>query len=109
MPIRKRSTAKPFTRSPAPTAESHSPHTEMPEGNTAATPATLLTASKVVMAMGETQFSAEMNYLTAISIVKNLREKGLLTEEEYAIIDTKLRADFSPSLATLLSENDWIN
>ena len=81
----------------------------MPDGNTAATPATLLTASKVVTAMSEPQFSAEMNYLTAISIVKNLREKGLLTEEEYAVIDTKLRADFSPSLGTLLSENDWIN
>ena len=59
--------------------------------------------------MSEKEFSAEMNYLTAMSIVKNLREQGLLTAEEYAVIDTKLRADFSPSLATLLSENDWIN
>ena len=37
--------------------------------------------------MSETQFSAEMNYLTAISIIKNLREKGLLTEEEYSVIE----------------------
>lgn len=59
--------------------------------------------------MSETQFSAEMNYLTAISIIKNLRKKGLLTEEEYTVIDTKLRAEFKPSLATLLSENGWIN
>ena len=59
--------------------------------------------------MSEKEFFAEMNYLTALSIVKNLRDKGLITAEEYAVIDTKLRADFSPSLGTLLSENDLIN
>ena len=58
--------------------------------------------------MSETQFSAEMNYLTAISIVKSLLENGLLTEEEYAVIYTKLRTEFEPSLGTLLSENDLI-
>ena len=54
--------------------------------------------------MSEDKFRSEMSYLAALSIVKNLREKGLLSEEEYAVIDTNLRAAFSPSLGTLLSE-----
>ena len=56
--------------------------------------------------MSEDKFRSEMSYLAALSIAKNLREKGLLSEEEYAVIDTNLRAEFSPSLGTLLSEND---
>jgi len=59
------------------------------------------------MTVSETVFNAELQYQTAISIAKNLRSQGLLTEEEYAIIDTKLQAEFEPSLGTLLSENDW--
>ena len=54
------------------------------------------------------KFRSEMSYLAALSIAKNLREKGLLSEEEYAVIDTNLRAEFSSSLGTLLSENDLI-
>ena len=57
--------------------------------------------------MSETAFKAELQYQTAISIAKSLRSRGLLTEDEYAVIDTKLQADFSPSLGTLLSDNDW--
>ena len=52
---------------------------------------------------------AELQYQAAISIAKNLRSQGLLTEKEYAVIDTNLQAAFSPSLGTLLSENDLIN
>ena len=95
--------------SPALTAVSHSQHTAMPDGNTAATPATLQTVSKAVTAMSETAFQAELKYQTAISIAKNLRSQELLTEEEYGVIDTKLQAEFKPSLGTLLSENDLIN
>ena len=58
--------------------------------------------------MSEDRFRSEMSYLAAISIAKNLRGKGLPSEEEYAVIDTNLRAAFSPSLGTLLSENDLI-
>ena len=59
--------------------------------------------------MCETMFDAELQYQTAIAIAKNLRSQGLLTEDEYAVIYTKLQAVFSPSLGTLLSENDLIN
>mgnify|MGYP001519237601 CR=1 FL=1 len=53
--------------------------------------------------MSEDKFRSEMSYLAALSIAKNLCEKGLLSEEEYTVIDTNLRAEFSPSLGTLLS------
>ena len=95
--------------SPVLTAVNPSRHTAMPDGNIAPTPATLQTVSKAVTAMSETAFQAELKYQTAISIAKNLRSQGLLTEEEYGVIDTKLQAEFKPSLGTLLSENDLIN
>ena len=58
--------------------------------------------------MSEDRFRSEMSYLAAISIAKNLREKGLLSEEEYAVIDTILLKEIRPSLGTLLSQNDLI-
>lgn len=58
--------------------------------------------------MNDTMFFAELQYQTALSIAKSLRSKGLLTDEEYAEIDTNLKAEFAPSLGTLLSENPLI-
>lgn len=57
--------------------------------------------------MSEAAFQAELQYQTAVSIAKKLRSQGLLTDEEYAVIDTNLHSTFAPSLGTLLSENDW--
>ena len=108
MHILKRLTARPYTTLLALTAESPSPPTAMQKENTALTPAILQTATKAVTGMSEDKFRSEMSYLAALSIAKNLREKGLLSEEEYAVIDTNLRAEFSSSLGTLLSENDLI-
>ena len=58
--------------------------------------------------MSEDVFTAEMQYLTALSIARNMLEKGFLTEEEYAVIDTILTERFKPSLGKLLSENPLI-
>lgn len=55
--------------------------------------------------MSEAQFQAEKRYQVALSMAKTLLEKGLLTQEEYAVIDTILLEKFKPSLGTLLSEN----
>ncbi len=60
------------------------------------------------MIVNETIFTAEMQYLIALSLARNLLEKGLLTEEEYAVIDTILTERFKPSLGKLLSENPLI-
>jgi len=58
--------------------------------------------------MTEEQFKAEKAYQAAISIARNLRSKGLLTEEEYAVIDTNLKAKYAPIIGTLLSEKPLI-
>lgn len=55
-------------------------------------------------AMTKTEFEAEKKYLLAITIAKNLREKRLLTDEEYRVIDTKLRTEYGAKFSTLLSE-----
>ena len=53
--------------------------------------------------MGEQECDAAKQELLAVTIAKNLREKGLLTEEEYREIDTKLRAEYGAKFSTLLS------
>ena len=58
--------------------------------------------------MSEAIFTAEMQYLIALSLVKNLLEKGLLTADEYTVIDTILTERVKPSLGMLLSENPLI-
>ena len=75
--------------------------------NTVPTPVILQNVSEAI-GMSEAVFQAELRYQTAVSILKNLRDNGLLTEEEYAVMDTKLRADLEPVLGTLLFENDLI-
>ncbi len=77
-------------------------------GNTAATPATSRTDTKAVRPMSEEMFTAEMRYQASISLAKKLLAQGLLTEEEYAVIDTFLLKEIGPSLGTLLLQNDLI-
>lgn len=58
--------------------------------------------------MSDSVFNAELQYQIAVSIAKELLSQGLLTKEEFAVINTKLKNDFKPTLGTLLSENDLI-
>ena len=51
--------------------------------------------------MSKAEFEAEKKYLLAITIAQNLREKGLLTNDEYQKIDEKLRAQYSPKFSAL--------
>ncbi len=55
--------------------------------------------------MNDLKFQAEMKYQMAIAIAKTLLEKGLLTRDEYAVINTILLDKYRPTLGTLLSEN----
>ena len=96
--------AKRYMPSPALVAESRSRHTAMPAASIAATAAISLLALEAVSHMTEIQFQAEKRYQVAISMAKALLEKGLLTQEEYAVIDTNLLEKFQPALGTLLSE-----
>ncbi|MHB1154026.1 MAG: SHOCT domain-containing protein [Eubacteriales bacterium] len=55
--------------------------------------------------MSDLQFQAEKRYQIALAIAKTLLDKGLLTRDEYAVIDTILLDKYRPTLGTLLSEN----
>lgn len=55
--------------------------------------------------MSEERLRDDMLYRAALSMAKTMLEKGLITEAEYAQIDTNLLSEFHPYLGTLLSEN----
>jgi transcription initiation factor IIE alpha subunit len=55
--------------------------------------------------MSTEELHSDMLYHAAISMAKSMLEKGLITEKEYAEIDTILLEKYRPYLGTLLSEN----
>jgi hypothetical protein len=62
-------------------------------------------ASKVVMAMTEEQFDREKRYQASMNMFRTMLKNGLITEEQYAIIDTKMLEKYRPLLGTLFSES----
>ena len=76
---------------------------EMQTGNTAPMSATLQTASEAVMAMNEDQFEREKLYQATMNMFRSMLKKGLITEEQYAIIDTKMLQIYQPLLGTLFA------
>ena len=71
--------------------------------NTAPMSATSQTASEVVMAMNEDQFEREKLYQATMNMFRSMLKKGLITEEQYAIIDTKMLQKYQPLLGTLFA------
>ena len=76
---------------------------EMRTENTAPMPATSQTASEVVMAMNEDQFEREKLYQATMNMFRSMLKKGLITKEQYAIIDTKMLQKYQPLLGTLFA------
>jgi hypothetical protein len=67
--------------------------------------ATLQPASKVVVAVNDEQFEREKLYQASMSMFRAMRENGLITEEQYALIDTKMLQKYQPLLGTLFAAN----
>ena len=76
---------------------------EMRTGNTAPLSATSQTASEAVMAMNEDQFEREKLYQATMNMFRSMLKKGLITEEQYTIIDTKMLQKYQPLLGTLFA------
>lgn len=76
---------------------------EMQTGNTAPMSATSQTASEAVMAVNEDQFEREKLYQATMNMFRSMLKKGLITEEQYAIIDTKMLQKYQPLLGTLFA------
>lgn len=58
--------------------------------------------------MDEAEFRAEKMYLLCVGTAKTMLEKGVISKEEYAKIDTILLEKYRPPLSTLLSGKDLI-
>ena len=76
---------------------------EMRTENPAPTSATSQTASEAVMVMNEDQFEREKLYQATMNMFRSMLKKGLITEEQYAIIDTKMLQKYQPLLGTLFA------
>lgn len=46
----------------------------------------------------------EIMYQVTMSIFRNMVKNGLLTKEEYSVIDTKMQEKYKPKFGTLFSE-----
>lgn len=53
--------------------------------------------------MTDEQFEREKRYLASMNFFKGMLKVGLITGEQYAIIDTKMLEKYEPLLATLFS------
>jgi hypothetical protein len=53
--------------------------------------------------MSKEQFERERLYQATLAVARTMRRKGLITEDELAIIDTKMRGKYRPLLGGLLS------
>ena len=65
--------------------------------------ATSQTASKAVMAMNEDQFEREKLYQATMNMFRSMLKNGLITEVQYAIIETKMLQKYQPLLGTLFA------
>lgn len=59
-------------------------------------------------AMSKEQMRREKLYQITMSIAKRMLTDGLISKEEYAIIDTKMKEKYQPTLGTLFADIDLI-
>ena len=74
-------------------------HTE----NTAPMSATSQTGLEAVMPVNDDQFEREKLYQATMSMFRSMLKSGLITKEQYAIIDTKMLQKYQPLLGTLFA------
>lgn len=55
--------------------------------------------------MNEEQFERERQYQLSLTVAKAMKEKSVITADEYSVIDTILREKYRPLLGSLQAEN----
>jgi len=55
--------------------------------------------------MNEAMFRREKLYQGTMIMVRNMRKNGLITADEYTLIDTIMLVKYAPTLGNLFSEN----
>ena len=53
--------------------------------------------------MTQKEFNAECRYQTDMIYVKKMLDEGVISQNDYAAIDTKLLEKYQPTMSTLLS------
>ena len=53
--------------------------------------------------MTQKEFNAERRYQTAMIYVKKMLDEGVISQNDYAAIDTKLLEKYQPTMSILLS------
>ncbi len=54
--------------------------------------------------MSDEKFLRELKYQATMNVARQMLSSGLITEEEYTVIDTIFLEKYAPSLGTLFSE-----
>ena len=91
-------------RTPARRAEKCLQTTAVPTANTAPRNAT----EKGLSEMNSETFKALMGYKSAMAQARLMLSKGLISAEEYGIIETKMCCIYGINFDSLFRENDWI-
>ena len=90
---------------PAPAAAGPSLPTGTADGSTVLTNAISVPGSKAVMAVNEDQFERETLYQATMNMFQGMLHQGVITKEQYDVIDTKMLEKYRPLLGGLFSEN----
>ena len=59
--------------------------------------------------MTEEQFDREKRYQASMNMFQTMLKNGLITEEQYAIIDTKMLEKYQPIFGTLFPEKQKVS
>ena len=62
-----------------------------------------------VVRMIDKQYSSLVSYKSAMSQAKLMYSKGIITAEEYEIIETKMCEKFGINSCSIFQDNEWIN
>ena len=68
-----------------------------------------LAIRKEVVRMIDKQYSSLVSYKSAMSQAKLMYSKGIITAEEYEIIETKMCEKFGINSCSIFRDNEWIN
>jgi hypothetical protein len=58
--------------------------------------------------MTKEEYQRERRYQMAMHIARQMLKNGVITEDDYKVIDTNMTAKFAPIFGTLFSENNLL-
>ena len=90
---------------PVPPAAGLSPPMEIADESTAPMNAISVPGSKAVIVMNEDQFEREKLYQATMNMFQGMLHQGIITKEQYDVIDTIMLEKYRPLLGGLFSEN----